>query len=295
MRVGVYYPTTEVSLDPIAAKDYAQGAEALGFSHINTPDHVILSRDPHPSAKDSPRVAYYTSSNTFSEPFVLYAFMAAVTSRIRFSTAILILPQRPTVLVAKQGAELDRLSGGRFRLGVGLGWNEMEYAALGQPFNVRGKRVEEQIALLRKLWTQDQVDFDGQWDKVPGGGISPAPVQRPIPIWIGGAVDAAVKRAGRVADGILLAPTLTTADAPPRIAMFREAACGAGREAASLGIEGTIPCAALGDDPQAWAKDAERWQAAGATDAIFRAIECGYRGVDAHLDAMRRFREVWPV
>lgn len=296
MRIGVYYPSTELGLDPVAVRDYAQAAEAMGFDHINCADHVVLSLGPPEKADVEPWRAFYNARNAFAEPLILFSYMAALTVRIRLSTAIMILPQRPTVLVAKQAAELDRLSKGRLRLGVGLGWNRMEYTALGQDsFHQRGKRLEEQIGLLRRLFTEDEVTFKGRWEDLPGGGINPRPVQKPIPIWIGGAADAAVQRAGRLADGILLAPTLRSEAAEPRIELFRAAAREAGRDAASLGIEGSIPCAALGDDAQAWAKDAERWQKAGATDAIFRAIECGYQGVDAHLKAMRRFREAWPA
>lgn len=163
MEFGVVFPQTEFGNDPAAVKAYAQTAESLGFSHILAYDHVLGANPDRPGGWRGP----YTFRSPFHEILMLFSFMAAVTERIRFVTGILILPQRETALVAKQTATLDVLSGGRLRLGVGLGWNEVEYIALNQNFRTRGRRVEEQVELLRRLWTEPLVTFEGRWHTIP--------------------------------------------------------------------------------------------------------------------------------
>src|SRR6185503_11240568 len=182
--------------DPGALRAYAQHADGLGYTHLLAYDHV-LGADPevHPGWSGP-----YDLHTTFHEPFVLFGYLAAVSS-LELVTGILVLPQRQTALVAKQAAEIDLLTGGRFRLGVGLGWNYVEFEALGEEFANRGRRSEEQIEVLRRLWTEPVVDFEGQWHRIPAAGINPLPVQRPIPIWIGGSAEAAVRRTARIADG----------------------------------------------------------------------------------------------
>ncbi|MDE2969186.1 MAG: LLM class F420-dependent oxidoreductase, partial [Chloroflexota bacterium] len=185
MKLGVIFPQTEIGNDPGAIREFVQAAEELGYEHILAYDHV-LGADP---AKHPNWGGAYTMDSAFHEPFVLFGYLASVTSTIKLTTGIIILPQRQTALVAKQAAEVDVLSNGRLRLGVGLGWNRVEYEALGQDFHNRGRRVEEQIALMRRLWTEESVDFDGKWHTVDGAGINPMPVQRPIPIWMGGGAE----------------------------------------------------------------------------------------------------------
>ena len=226
MKLGLVFPQTEFGNDPAALRDYAQTAEDLGFTHILAYDHVLGANPERPGGWKGP----YTYQNPFHEPFVLFGFMAAVTRRLGFCTGVIILPQRQTALVAKQAAEVDVLSGGRLRLGVGLGWNEVEYTALGEAFHDRGRRIEEQIALLRRLWTEPLVEFTGRWHRVPDAGLNPLPVQRPIPIWMGGSHPNVLRRAAQLADGWL--PNFRTpADARPALDRLNQDLAEAGRSA----------------------------------------------------------------
>lgn len=198
MKIGVVFPQTEIGGDVGAVRAYGEEVERLGFSHVLAYDHV-LGADPavHPGWSGP-----YDLDSTFHEPFVLFAYLAACTS-LEFATGVVILPQRQTALVAKQAAEVDLLSGGRLRLGVGLGWNSVEYEALGKAFSDRGRRVEEQVELLRRLWTERSVTFHGAHETVTGAGLAPLPVQRPVPVWFGAQSPPAYRRAGRLGDGWL--------------------------------------------------------------------------------------------
>jgi probable F420-dependent oxidoreductase len=185
MKLGVIFPQTEIGNDPIAIRDYAQTAEALGYNHVLAYDHVLGANPDRPEGWRGP----YTHRTPFHEPFVLFAYLAGLTTQLHFVTGIIILPQRQTALVAKQAAALDVLSGGRLRLGVAIGWNPVEYEALGENFHNRGRRIEEQIQVLRALWQNELVTFDGEWYHIPDAGINPLPIQRPIPIWMGGDIE----------------------------------------------------------------------------------------------------------
>jgi probable F420-dependent oxidoreductase len=195
MHIGVVFPQTEIGADAMGVRVYAETVERLGYTHLLAYDHV-LGADP---AVHAPWTGPYDVHTSFHEPFVLFGYLAAATS-LELVTGVIILPQRQTALVAKQAAEVDLLTGGRFRLGVGIGWNAVEYAALGKTFTDRGRRSEEQVALLRRLWTEQSVTFDGEHEQVIGAGISPLPIQRPIPIWFGAQSPPAYRRAGRLAD-----------------------------------------------------------------------------------------------
>jgi len=197
LKIGVVYPQTEYGSDPGAIKEYAQTVETLGFTHIVAYDHVLGVNPDRPGGWKGP----YTYQSTFQEPFILFSFMAGFTRRIQFTTSIIILPQRQTALVAKQAANLDVLSGGRLRLGVGLGWNQVEYEALNQDFHTRGRRIEEQVTVMRALWTQPLVTFKGRWHDIPDAGLNPLPIQRPIPVWFGGQADPVLQRTARMGDG----------------------------------------------------------------------------------------------
>ena len=197
MRIGVVFPQTEIGDDPAVIRDYAQATEELGYTHLLVYDHVLGASIEHRQDWSGP----YTDKSMFHEPFVLFGYLGAITSKLEFVMGVLVLPQRQTALVAKQAAEVDVLTGGRLRLGVGVGWNYVEFEALGKDFNNRGKRIEEQIAILRALWTQPVVDFKGEWEQIPEAGLNPLPVQRPIPIWIGGTADVVLKRTARLGDG----------------------------------------------------------------------------------------------
>ena len=205
MRVGVAFPTVDIGADFAASRDFVQTADELGYSHLRILDHV-LGADPqfHPEVP----TFYYTHESYIHEPFTLMAYLAAITTNLELTTGIIILPQRQTALVAKQAAQVDVLSGGRVRLGIGVGWNPVEFEALNEDWRSRGKRSEEQIEVLRLLWTQEVVDYQGQWHRIDHAGIKPLPVQRPIPIWIGAGapgrpmpLDVAMRRIARLADG----------------------------------------------------------------------------------------------
>lgn len=288
MKIGVSFPTTEIGNDPYVMRDFAQAVEGLGYDYITAIDHVLQARRP---AGDDFR-AYYTIDNPFHEPLILFSYLAAVTDRIGFATAILILPQRPTVLVAKQAAELDLLSQGRLRLGCGIGWNDIEFDAMGQDFHNRGRRVSEQIELMRRLWCEETVTFEGEFHRITDAGINPRPYQRPIPVWIGAFVDQAIRRAGRVADGWLMNPRVAAGpDAERLIETFREGAREAGRDPTGLGIDATV--LAMDRGPQAWAADAETWKELGATHITFRTMKAEVGTIDGHIEAIRKFRETW--
>jgi probable F420-dependent oxidoreductase len=288
MRIGVAFPLTEIGTDPDVIRDFAQAVEGMGYQHLTCIDHVLGAG----TAKDEWR-AYYTRANMFHEVFVLFGFLAAVTKQIELASAILILPQRQTALVAKQAAEIDVLSRGRLRLGVGLGWNDVEYAALNQNFHDRGKRMEEQIALLRELWTRDLVTFKGKHHTLNDVGLNPEPVQRPIPIWIGAFESRAIGRAARLADGWFFNPRVTPGNAAAdAIETFRVEARTAGRDPAKLGLDCTLHIA--GKSPEQWAAEAEAWRQHGATHLTVRTMYAGLNSPQEHIDALRRVRAALP-
>ena len=284
MKLGVTFPQTEIGTDPGAIREFAQTVEGLGFNHLLVYDHVLGADTSH--YKDWSGT--YTKADMFHEPFVLYGYLAAVTSSIELTTGIIILPQRQTALVAKQAAEVDVLSGGRLRLGIGIGWNHVEFEALGQDFRVRGKRSEEQIELMRKLWMNETVTFNGKWDTVTAAGLNPLPVQRPIPIWLGGNAEQVLKRVATLSDGWILtgSPSEATQQRLERIRAYAEEA---GRDPATIGIEGGVRIAEGG--PDVWMKTLEAWDTLGATHVCLNTMNAGLKTVAEHLDAVRRFSE----
>jgi probable F420-dependent oxidoreductase len=283
MKIGLTFPQTEFGSDPAAIRDYAQTAENLGYSHILVYDHVLGANPDHYAPWKGP----YTYQTAFHEPFSLFSFMAAVTEQIHFTTGILILPQRQTALVAKQAATLDVLSNGRFRLGIGIGWNKVEYDALGQDFHTRGRRMEEQITLLRQLWTQPLVTFKGQWDTVIEAGLKPMPVQQPIPIWLGGHADIVLRRIGRMGDGWLLNYRSAELAAPSLENLDRYLEQN-GRSRADIGLE---PRLYYNDGPEIWLKRLEGWQAARATHITINTMGAGLETAADHIKAIQRFAE----
>ncbi len=277
MRIGVVFPQTELGGDAGAVRAYAQRAGELGFTHLLAYDHVVGADPAVHTGWDGP----YDVHTTFHEPMVLYGYLAAVTS-MELVTGIIILPQRQTMLAAKQAAEVDLLTGGKFRLGVGIGWNRVEYEALGQDFSTRGKRLEEQITLLRGLWTEQTVTFSGTFDRITGAGLAPMPVQRPIPVWIGAQSPRAYRRAGRLADGWFpqMAPG-PQLDEARRI--VTQAAVEAGRDPASLGMEGRLRWQ---QDRDKLATAMRQWQDADATHLSVNTMGAGLKTVDDHLAAL---------
>jgi probable F420-dependent oxidoreductase len=277
MRIGVVFPQTEIGGDAGGVRAYAQGAEELGFTHVLAYDHVVGADPEVHRGWDGP----YDLRSTFHEPMVLFGYLAAITS-LELVTGIVILPQRQTALAAKQAAEVDLLSNGRLRLGVGLGWNRVEYEALGQDFTTRGRRLEEQVMLMRRLWTEPAVTYDGRFDRITGAGLAPLPVQRPIPVWFGASSARACRRAGRLGDGwfpqVAPGPDLEKARR-----MVAEGAREAGRDPASIGMEGRVSW--RGDASQL-AGALERWRDAGASHASVNTMGAGLASADGHLTAL---------
>lgn len=288
MRIGVVYPQTEYPSDPAAIRDYAQAVEELGFSHLLAYDHVLGA---HPDVVDR-LPGPYTYHDPFQEPFVLFAYMAAVTRKLEFTTGILILPQRETALAAKQAATLDVLSGGRLRLGFGVGWNPVEYAALNMDFRTRGRRIEEQVDLLRRLWTEPLVTYRGRWHTIPEAGINPLPVQQPIPIWFGGHAEPVLERVARMGDGWM--PNYRRAgDARPAVEKLSRYLEESGRSLSEIGLEARI---SYGDgDPEKWRRWLADWQDLYITHASVNTMKLGFRKPEDHLDALRKFAQAMGV
>jgi probable F420-dependent oxidoreductase len=286
MRVGVVFPQTELGGDAGAVRAYGERVEELGFKHLLAYDHVVGADPEVHQGWNGP----YDVRTTFHEPLVMFGFLAAVTRSLELVTGVIILPQRQTALVAKQAAEVDLLSGGRLRLGIGIGWNAVEYEALGEDFGTRGKRSAEQIELLRRLWTEPSVTFDGSFDKVTGAGLAPLPVQRPIPIWIGAASAPGYRRAGRLADGWfpMMAPG-SQLDAA--LAEIERGATAAGRDPAAIGMEARVSW--TGDDDTVAAQIAA-WAEAGASHLSVNTMGAGLKTVDDHLATLERIAQAIP-
>jgi probable F420-dependent oxidoreductase len=284
MKIGVVFPQTEIGTDPAVIKDYAQTSEELGFLHILAYEHVIGA---NPASRPGWKPPY-SHLDKFHEPLVLFGYLAGLTRKIELVTSIIILPQRQTVLVAKQAAAVDVLSAGRLRLGIGIGWNPVEYEALGENFKNRGIRSEEQVEVLRKLWTQELVTFEGRWHKILDAGIKPLPVQRPIPIWFGGSDDRALRRLAKLGDGWfpLMGPDEKCRAAIDKI---RGYAREAGRNPNDIGIEGRIGYGQGSMD--AWLRDLQAWKDLGATHVSLNTMRAGLSSPAAHIEALRRFRE----
>lgn len=282
MRYGVIFPQNEIGTDPVAIRDYTQAVEGMGFDHLVVYDHVL---GVDPSTRPGWR-SNYTHESTFHEPLILFAYLAALTRRLELVNGILVLPQRQTALVAKQAAEIDVLTGGRLRLGVGVGWNDVEFRGLNQEFRDRGERIVEQIAVLRELWTKPVVNFQGRWHRISSAGINPLPVQRPIPIWLGGWDERVLRRVGEIADGWL--PLRRPPDGwGPVVGRVRSYARRAGRDPKAIGIEGH---ATLKGTPSHWRQAVAEWITLGASHLSLNTMGAGLQGPDAHLAAIRRWR-----
>jgi probable F420-dependent oxidoreductase len=283
MRIGVVFPQTEIGGDVGAVRAYAVRVEELGFRHVLAYDHVVGADPAVHHGWQGP----YDVATTFHEPLVLFGYLAGITS-LELVTGIIILPQRQTVLVAKQAAEVDLLSGGRFRLGIGLGWNAVEYEALGEDFSTRGRRVEEQVDLLRRLWTERSVSYHGRDHQVTGAGLAPLPLQRPIPVWFGAQSDRAYRRAGQLADGwfpqVPPGPRLDEARG-----VVETAAVEAGRDPRAIGMEGR---ATWRGSPDKLTEHIRAWDEAGCTHLSVNTMGAGLRGVDEHLAVLESAAEI---
>ncbi len=287
MQIGVVFPQLEIGSDPVAIRDYAQAAESLGYDHLLVYDHVLgANRETHEWLRGP-----YRHPDAFHEPFVLFGYLAGLTQKIELVTGILILPQRQTALVAKQAAEVDVLSGGRLRLGIGIGWNSVEYEALNEDFTNRGRRSEEQIEVMRALWTNDLVTFKGRWHTITDAGINPLPVQRPIPIWFGGYDDRVLRRIGRIGDGWIIAgggndPTPEVTSAVDRVKQYTR---DAGRDPSAMGFEKVV---GFGDSTLGKGVEIVReWEDVGVTHLSLNTMNSGLAAPSDHINAIRRFKE----
>ena len=277
MKLGVVFPQTEIGSDPALIAEYATRAEALGYDHLIAYDHVLGANTASRPDWRGP----YTSESMFHEPFVLYSYLAGLTTTIEFVTAVIILPQRQTVLAAKQAACIDVLSGGRLRLGIGTGWNDVEYEALGENFHNRGKRSEEQIELMRKLWADEHVTYDGRWHTVTDAGLNPLPQARRIPVWFGGMAPQVPERVGKIGDGWFPLGGRGT-NVEGMWAQIREHATAAGRDPEEIGLEIIAP----GKDV---AENMDRARTLGATHYAVNTMNVGLSGRQ-HID---RIEALW--
>ena len=308
MRLGVTIPNIELGIDPGPTRALVQAAEDLGFDYLMNYDHVVgadigIRPDWRPFLGNPP---IYTLDDAFHEPLVMYGYIAAVTTSIELATGVVVLPQRQTVLFAKQAAEVDVLSGGRLRLGLGVGWNDVEYQALNMNFHDRGARSVEQIEVLRKLWTEPCVTFRGRWHTLEGVGINPLPIRRPIPVWLGGTADAVLKRIVRLADGWYVPSYLNEEEVCERRDRLYSFAREQGRDPASICIEGIIRM--WGREPEQCAESLEMWERLGASHVTFTTESDSYKdrlpgaqmeivagradfaSMDARIEALRRYR-----
>lgn len=284
MKLGAVFPQLESGTDPVAIREYARAVEAMGYNHLLAYDHVLGAGTATRPNWSGP----YTSESLFHELFVLYGYLAGVTTTLELVTAVLILPQRQTALVAKQAAEVDLLSGGRLRLGVGVGWNEVEYDGLNENFKNRGARSEEQIALLRALWAESVIDFKGRWHTIDQAGLNPLPPRRSIPLWIGGYTEATLQRIGKLGDG-WFPWRPPTDDMRAQIERLHNYAREAGRDPTAIGLEPQLSVSRVPEHE--WASYASAWQTLGATHLCVNTMGAGLRSLEEHVETLRRVKQ----
>lgn len=288
MRVGIVFPQTEIAADPVVIRDWAQAVEGMGLDHIIAYDHVMGANLASRPDWKMP----YSHDTPFHEPITLFSYLAGVTKTLELASGIIILPQRQAALFAKQAANADVFSGGRLRLGFGIGWNQVEYEALGAPFEARGARLDEQVDLLRKLWTGAPITYNGRFHKVTDAGINPPPVKRSIPVWFGGTSEASMNRVARTGDGWI--PVLPAAQAADKVAEMRALVKAAGRDPDAVGIDNIIFVGAtLGGPvrtPEDAAADHAAWKKAGATHVTVHTMGAGLKTADDHIAFLRRFK-----
>lgn len=282
MQLGIVFPTTEIGNDPIAIRDWSQAAEEMGYDYVLFSDHIVGG-----NPVTYPKIRGNNATTPYHEPFVTMGYLAAVTQRIKLTTGVLVLPQRQTALAAKQAAEVDVLSGGRLVLGVGVGNSELEYEAQHEDIHNRGSRLDEQIEVLRALWTQPAVTFHGKYHDLSDVAINPRPLQQPIPIWVGGRADAVLERAGRLADGWV--PSSGT-DLGGMIDIIARSAEAAGRSIADVLIAPRI-MDPLEGGPETWLTLAEEWASLGARCVFLNTRDLGLKTLQDHLDLGERFRD----
>ena len=292
MEIGVIFPQTEIEPDVVAVRDFAQAAQDMGYSYLFIADHVLGA---DASAYDHPLFGMYNHETVVHESLTTMGYLAAVAPKLGLMSGILILPQRQTALVAKQAAEIDVLCGGKLRLGIGVGWNFVEYEALGMNFQDRGARSAEQIEVMRELWTKESVDFHGKWHDITHAGINPLPVQRPIPVWLGVGSplapippDVALRRVARIADGWCpnFAPDESGYALQEKVHNYMAEY---GRDPSELGLDGRMGTA--GSPPEAWSDRVAAWREMGASHLSIENRRAGLKTAGEHIEMMRRFKE----
>lgn len=283
MNIGVVFPQSEIGSDPSVIRDFAQAVEDLGYTHLVAYDHVLGAVH---EGREPRLTGPYTEETVFHEPFVLFGYLAGFTRTIELVTGVIILPQRQTALVAKQAAQVDVLSRGRLRLGIGTGWNYVEYDSLNENFHNRGKREAEQVEVLRKLWTEPVVDYSGKWHRIDRAGIRPLP-GRSIPVWFGGMDERVIERAARLGDGMfpLFQPGTDAGNAA--FAKLWEYVDKYGRDRSQFGLEGQLAYSA---GPDKWGAHVEGWRNAGATHVCVRTMNAGLTSPQDHIDAIRKYK-----
>ena len=290
MKLGIALPLIDIQGDPATVRDFAQAAEAIGYHHLGAPDHVLgvnVASRPDWGARN-------TSKDFFHDPFIMFGFLSACTQKIGFSTQVLILPQRQTALVAKQVASLDVLSGGRFRFGVGVGWNPVEFVGLNENFGNRGKRSEEQVRVMKALWAEPHINFKGEWHTIDDAGINPLPARRAVPIWFGGHADATLRRTAKWGDGWIMLAHPKGDQAEAEFAKLRGYVKQAGRDPSAVGIEVWVSTAEGG--PTDWRKEFQYWQGAGVTHVTVNSTygrgphrRIAGKTMADHLEAMKQY------
>lgn len=285
MQFGVAYPTTEVAGDPVAVRKFIRAAEELGYDHLMAYDHVV--KTPH-EGREPKLTGPYTEKDSFHDPFVLFGFAAAMTEKLEFVTGVLCLPQRQTALVAQQAADVDLLSGERLRLGVGIGWNYVEFEALGANFRTRAKRTNEQIGLLRRLWNEPVITFEGEFDRIDRGGINPRP-RRQIPVWLGGYTEPGYVRGAQFGDGFIFAAP--GADAVAGWERVKHHLAEFGRDEKSYGRE---LLTLFARNPQESVEHLKMFEDAGGTHGCIASMGKGLGSdVDAHIDYIADVKQRW--
>lgn len=291
MKLGASLPIGDIGTGPAVLRDYAQAAEGLGFDYLVAPDHV-LGGNP---AVDHGGRRVGTTATAYHDPFVLFGFLAGVTKKIGFAAGVLILAQRQAALVAKQAACLDELSDGRFRLGVGVGWNEIEFQGLGEDFKTRGKRSEEQVRYMQALWKEPHVTFKGEFHRLDDGGINPRPKSGRVPVWFGGHAEATFRRAAQYGDGFMPLAYPAGDEALKAFDKLRTMVKAAGRDSKAVGLEVWVSPGIGSEDD--WRKEISFWKKAGVThvnahtsyvSAHHKRIEG--KSYDDHLKAITRYR-----
>ena len=293
MKLGVALPIVDIGGSPEALREFVQAAEAIGYQGIAAPDHVLGA---NVASRPGWTQGRGRSSDLYHDPFVLFGFLAGVTKIADFSTQVLILPQRQTALVAKQAACLDVLSGGRLRLGIGVGWNEVEFTGLNENFHNRGRRSEEQVEVMRALWREPHIDFRGRWHTIDDAGISPRPAAGTVPLWYGGHAEVTLRRVVKWGDGWMPLAYPPGEEARAAFDKLRRLAEEAGRDPATIGLDTRVSAAGGEED---WRADVRFWKSLGVTHlTLANYYQSGHlkriegRSLGDHIAAMRRYREV---